>query len=168
MKQKALSTCLRDVRDPRRRQGRIYPLASILTMLTLAAMNGESTLRGMWQWAQQHWEQIRDKLELEWAEDPPEYGTLWNVVSRLELCQLEEALKQWVESSLGEAISVDGKSLRGSRRELPALGVVVAVGQGVRLVLAQAEVKGENVIEAAWRLIQGLPLEGRVVTLDAD
>jgi hypothetical protein len=39
-KRKALSMYLRDIRDPRRRQGRIYPLASILTMLTLAAVNG--------------------------------------------------------------------------------------------------------------------------------
>jgi hypothetical protein len=60
--------------------------------------------------------------------------------------------------------SVDAKSLRGSRRELPALSVVVAAGQKVQLVLAQEEVKGENAIEAALRLIQG---EGRVVTLDA-
>ena len=45
-----------------------------------------------------------------------------------------------VEDSLGEAISVDAKSRRGSRRELPALSVVVAAGQ---------EVKGEHVIEAA-------------------
>jgi hypothetical protein len=61
-KRKALSSYLRDIRDPRRRQGRIYPLASILTMLTLAAVNGESTLRGMWKWVEQHWEQIRDRL----------------------------------------------------------------------------------------------------------
>ena len=81
--------------------------------------------------------------------------------------QVEEAVRQWLKDSLGEAISVDAKSLRGSRRELPALSVVVAAGQKVQLVLAQEEVKGENVIEAALRLIQGLPLEGRVVTLDA-
>ena len=42
--------------------------------------------------------------------------------------------------------------------------MVVAAGQKVQLVLAQEEVKGENAIEAALRLIQG---EGRVVTLDA-
>ena len=47
---------------------------------------------------------------------------------------------------------------------MPALSVVVAAGQKVQLVLAQEEVKGENAIEAALRLIQG---EGRVVTLDA-
>jgi hypothetical protein len=72
-----------------------------------------------------------------------------------------------MKASLGEVISVDGKSLRGSRRELPALGVVVAVGQEIRVVLAQEEIKGENAIEATLRLIQGLPLEGWVVTLDA-
>ena len=31
-KRKALSMYLRDMRDPRRRQGRIYPLASILNV----------------------------------------------------------------------------------------------------------------------------------------
>ena len=31
-KRKALSMYLRDIRDPRRRQGRIYPLASILNV----------------------------------------------------------------------------------------------------------------------------------------
>jgi len=81
--------------------------------------------------------------------------------------QLEQALRQWMKDSLGEVISVDGKSLRGSRRELPALGVVVAVGQDIRVVLAQEEIKGENAIEATLRPIQGLPLEGRVITLDA-
>ena len=75
--------------------------------------------------------------------------------------QVEEAVRQWLKDSLGEAISVDAS---GSRRELPALSVVVAAGQKVQLVLAQEEVKGEHVIEAVLRLIQG---EGRVVTLDA-
>ena len=55
-------------------------------------------------------------------------------------------MRQWLKDSLGEAISVDAS---GSRRELPALSVVVAAGQKVQLVLAQEEVKGEHVIEAA-------------------
>jgi len=60
--------------------------------------------------------------------------------------QVEEAVRQWLKDSLGEAISVDAS---GSRRELPALSVVVAAGQKVQLVLAQEEVKGEHTIEAA-------------------
>jgi hypothetical protein len=72
-----------------------------------------------------------------------------------------------MKDSLGEVISVDGKSLRGSRRELPALGVVVAAGQEIRVALGQEEIKGENAIEATLRLIRGLLLEGQVITLDA-
>ena len=60
--------------------------------------------------------------------------------------QVEEAVRQWLKDGLGEAISVDAS---GSRRELPALSVVVAAGQKVQLVLAQQEVKGEHTIEAA-------------------
>ena len=46
--------------DPRRRQGRMYPLASILGLLVLAALNGERSLRGMWMWGCTHWPQIAD------------------------------------------------------------------------------------------------------------
>ena len=65
-------------------------------------------------YVEQHWEQIRDRLELEWAESPPQYGTLWNVMAGVELRQVEEAVRRWLKDSLGEAISVDAKSLRGS------------------------------------------------------
>ena len=76
-KRKALSMYLRDIRDPRRRQGRTYPLASILTMLTLAAVNGESTLRGIRRAALG-----TNPRPTQWAESPPQYGTLWNVMDR--------------------------------------------------------------------------------------
>lgn len=38
---------LRALPDPRRRQGRRYPLASVLGLLILAALHGETSLRGM-------------------------------------------------------------------------------------------------------------------------
>jgi hypothetical protein len=126
-KRKALSMYLRDIRDPRRRQGRTYPLASILTMLTLAAVNGAA----------------RDTPSSTGNESATDSvgrksSVVWDAMERVR--QVEEAVRQWLKDSLGEAISVDAKSLRGSRRELPALSVVVAAGQ---------EVKGEHVIEAA-------------------
>ena len=65
---------LRDIRDPRRRQGRTYPLASILTMLTLAAVNGAArdTPAALG----------TNPRPTEWAESPPQYGTLWNVYDK--------------------------------------------------------------------------------------
>ena len=56
-KGKGLNTYLQDIPDPRRRQGRIYPLVNILIMLILAAVNGKSSLRGMLVWAESHWKQ---------------------------------------------------------------------------------------------------------------
>ena len=92
-------------------------------MLTLAAVNGESTLRGIRRAALG-----TNPRPTQWAESPPRYGTLWNVMARVELRQVEEAVRQWLKDSLGEAMSVDAKSLRGSRRELPALSVVRSKG----------------------------------------
>jgi len=164
-----LIACLREIPDPRRRQGRIYPLAGILMMLILAAVNGESSLRGMLVWAQEHWKHICEGVGMEWLAGPPVYGTVWRVLALLDLAQLERALSRWVEGVGGGVISVDGKSLRGSRRrgELPALEVVVAAAQGVRLVLGCEGVAEGRVTEAALSLLRGLPLEGKVVSLDA-
>jgi len=39
-KRKALSMYLRDIRDPRRRQGRTYPLASILNVIGVTQLAG--------------------------------------------------------------------------------------------------------------------------------
>jgi hypothetical protein len=69
-----------------------------------------------------------------------------------------------------EAVDMDGKYLRGSKRrgsKLPALQVVIAAAQGIGVVLGQAGEAEVNSITAAVELLQRLPLAGKVVTLDA-
>ncbi len=168
-KGKGLSAYLQDIPDPRRRQGRIYPMVNILIMLMLAAVNGQRSLRGMLGWAEAHWRQISEELEMEWLAHPPVYGTLWRILALLDMAHVEQALSRWIQGIGGEAISVDEKSLRGSRRRdgLPALAVVVAAAHGMRIVLSRAGVEEGKVTEAALKLLQGRPLEGKVVTLDA-
>lgn len=168
---KSLRACLSTILDPRRRQGRIYPLDGVLILLILAAVNGESSLRGMWVWAQEHWLQIRAGLGERWElmPHPPQYGTLWRILALLPQGELEAALSQWVGGRRGDILSIDGKSLRGSKRRagLPALQVVVAAAQGIRLILREEGVEEGDVTQAALRLLEGMPLEGKVVTLDA-
>lgn len=44
----SLMARLKQVPDPRRREGKRYPLPGLLEMLTLAAIHGKGGLRGMW------------------------------------------------------------------------------------------------------------------------
>lgn len=43
---------LRKLPDPRGRQGRYYPLASLVGLLLLAALTGQSSLKGIVEWIQ--------------------------------------------------------------------------------------------------------------------
>jgi len=161
---------LAEVRDPRRGQGRVYPLAGLLGMLVLAAVNGEQSLRGMWLWARAHWEQIGPRLGLR-PERKPQYGTLWHVLSRVKVEEVEEALQQgWAAWGLQEKVlSVDGEVLRGSKRRPGQGGIemMVAALQETGAVIGDAVVGAKDPVEAALAILEGLPLEGRVVTVDA-
>ena len=49
---KSLWDVLRSIPDPRGRRGRRYPMATLLGLLFIAALAGETTLREMVQWIQ--------------------------------------------------------------------------------------------------------------------
>ncbi len=105
--------------DPRRRQGRMYPLASILGLLVLAALNGERSLRGMWMWGCTHWPQIADGLGFWDVARPPTLSTVWYVLTRLDLDALDAVVHEWATPWLQtepEGWSIDGKVVRGSKR----------------------------------------------------
>lgn len=164
---------LKQVTDPRRRQGKVYPLWSLLGMLILAALNGESSLRGMWLWSCNHWMLISRPLGFTGQRHPPSYGTVWNVVNRLDVTQVEAVVRAWGQvGQLGQAkvLSVDGKLLRGSRRTEPgqaALEVVTIVAQQLKQVVGQQPVDQAGYVRATLQLLQSVPLEGKLVTMDA-
>lgn len=170
-KGKGLLEYLREVPDPRRRQGRIYPLAGILVMLILAALQGESTLRGMWVWAKEREQELVDIEVLGfWGVGRiPTLSAIWYTLKGLDVQALEEVLGRWAaEWGYTKVIAVDGKVLRGSKRESgEALQVVTAVAQVVRVMLRQRGVSQGDMVHAAVALLEGLPLEGKVVSLDA-
>jgi hypothetical protein len=101
--------------DPRRKQGQRYSLRTLLGLLVLAALNGKSSLRGMWLWGCNHWTTICSDLEC--ASTPsPSYGTLWQVLTTLEGAALEACLGTWVQQVLGPAVpsvSADAKNDAG-------------------------------------------------------
>lgn len=162
---------LKTMPDPRSRKGRGYPLWGLLAMLLLGALHGERSLRGMWMWTVKHWSALFVRLGLLGNPHAPVYSTVWEVMSRLDAQGLEGIVTRWVASwAEVRGVSVDGKVLRGSaraREEQAALEVVTAAGQELRVVLGQSEVGAGGELEAAVQLICSLPLQGKVVTVDA-
>ena len=142
-------------------------------MLILGALHGEGSLRGMWMWGCKHWDSIRRPLGFVGNPDPPVYATVWYVVSALNGDALDETLQEWTASWSGErvrSLSIDGKVLRGSRRmnpEQPALQVLTAAGQELKVVLGQRGVCDSDLVAAAVELLKGMSLKGKLVTADA-
>ncbi len=68
-----------------------------------------------------------------------------------------------------KVLGVDGKVLRGSKRRPDQGGIemMVAALQETGAVIGDAVVGAKDPVEAALAILEGLPLEGRVVTVDA-
>ena len=156
--------------DPRRRQGRRYPLPALVGMLLLGAMHGETSLRGMWLWACARWEDLWAPLGFWTPQRPPTLTTVWGLLARLDAARLDAVLSAWSTGGPGaqdQHLSVDGKTLRGTRRaNQPAQGVVELVSHERTVVLRQQE-RGSDELTAALALLREVPLAGRGVTVDA-
>jgi hypothetical protein len=164
---------LQRVKDARRREGKIYPLGSMLGMLVLAALNGQKSLRAMWLWGAKRWGKISRPLGFTGQAHAPSYGAVWYALHQLDVEQLEQETRAWsgqVRGQEPEGWSIDGKVLRGSRREDPneaALQVVTMVAQTLKQVMGQQPVITGDQVAATLQLLKAVPLEGQLVTLDA-
>lgn len=159
---------LRQVPDPRSRRGRVYPLHGILAVLLLAAMHGETSLRGMWQWGKRRARRLvgYEPLGL-WGSGYPGLSTVWTVLQRLDAEALVAALRPFLPQE--EHVMIDGKVLRGSKRAAgeKALHVLTMAGQQLGVVCAQRRLEGEDELSAALAMLEEMPVEGKVVSVDA-
>lgn len=82
--------------------------------------------------------------------------------------ELSQALCLSEEKCEEAAYSADGKVLRGSRRATAAaLQVVTIAGHRYHEIWGQVEAQGGDCVAALIELLHTLPLEGRIVSLDA-
>jgi hypothetical protein len=163
-----LLSCLQRIPDPRSRHRREYPLYGLLAVLLLAAAHGENSLRGMWLWGKAHAQQLLDYKPLGlWGNARfPALGTFWYVLQKLEPGVLEQVLEGWLGQE--EAYAIDGKYLRGSKREgKEALQVVTLAGQRLGQVVRQQVVAQGDELQAALRMLDSVDLQGKIVSADA-
>jgi hypothetical protein len=168
---------LATVPDCRRPQGTRHPLRAILGLAVAATLCGYRSYAAMAHWGRLYGGDLTRALGFT-RPQTPSVGTFHAVFRHLDREAFEAVLTCWVEQCLAalppgqgklEPLALDGKSLRGSRKQ-GAINVhlLSVLSQRLGLTLAQQAVDDKtNEIPAAQALLAGLVLEGRVLTMDA-
>jgi hypothetical protein len=160
-----------EIPDRRGAKGRQYPLRSVLTLALAAMLAGANDLRAIFRWGRRL---PPEALYLLGIERAPCHATYHYFFKVLDAAAAERALGRWARGSepLGH-VAIDGKRLRGSAAAghdgSEGVHLVSAFASGLGAVIGQLQVPPEeNEITAALALIKGLPLDGAVVTGDAE
>lgn len=166
----ALTDVLADIPDPRSRHGRRHPLPALLALVTLGLLLGHQGPEAIAQMGRDFGLPLAHALGF--RRKTPSKSTLSRFLRALDAQAVEAALSRWVASRLpagAAALSLDGKTLRGSRDgAVPGQHLVSAYAPHAQAVLAQVRVDAKtNEHKAALRLLGILPLAGRVVVGDA-
>jgi hypothetical protein len=165
------------IRDPRAPSGRRHPLIAILAMAAAAVLTGARSFAAIAEWAADAPQPVRAALGAR-REAPdhrvvPSEATIRRSLSRLDAEVLARVIGAWLADhgrpdQRRRAITVDGKTLRGPRRDGRQVHLLSAVEPASRVVLAQHRVDGApGEVPGFQPLLAGLELTGAVVTADA-
>ena len=167
----ALTEVLGDIPDPRSCHGRIHPLPAVLALVVLGLLLGRTSLSGIARLGRLFGAPLAHALGFRRGKTPTK-AMLSELLRALDPTALEAALTHWIRSRLQqepEHISLDGKTLKGSRDGLvPGHHLVAAYAPQVEAVLAQLRVDAKtNEHKAALQLLGLIPLlwDYRVVIL---
>lgn len=173
----SLMEALAAVEDPRKRRGKRHPLPAILALAVAATLCGAESYQAIADWGRNHGREMAHALGFT-RDKTPCAATFCNLFRALDRAGFEQALSRWVEQVLQalpppkgalEGIAIDGKTLRGSQRQGAVdVHLLSALSHRLGLTLCQQAVPEKtNEIGALPKMLEGLLLKGRVVTVDA-
>ncbi len=168
---RSLIEVLGSVPDPRSAHGLRHPLGAVLALAVCAMLCGARSLYAISQWGRDQGGDMAHALGFT-RERTPCVSTLHEVFSRLDRESFELALGGWLQEGglkAGEAVAVDGKTLRGIHGEqLPGVHLVAAYAHQSGIVVGQQAVgEKQNELGALPGLLDQLDLRGLVITGDA-
>ena len=169
----SLLTHFASLEDPRTAYLVEHPLLDIVALTICAVICGAETWEAIEAYGQSKSAWLKTFLGL--PHGIPSHDTIARVFALQEPTQLQDCFVSWVKSlaelSLGEVVSLDGKSARHSydkHRGKGAIHMVSAWAGENQLVLGQVKVADKsNEITAIPKLLNILDVSGCMVTIDA-
>lgn len=169
----SLLTHFEPLEDPRTAYLVEHPLLDIMALTICAVICGAESWKDIEAYGYSKSEWLKTFLSL--PNGIPSHDTIARVFALLEPTQLQRCFVSWVKSiaelSLGEVVSLDGKSARRSYDKGAGKGAIHMVSAWAsenQLVLGQVKVDGKsNEITAIPKLLSILEVSGCIVTIDA-
>ena len=173
--------------DPRKRKGKRYELAVLLTLLVLAKLAGETTLSGATHWVRLRGDWLAERLDLKRTNMPCQntYRSLLALLDAQEVSQILAAFFTRWESQrrcgdepsrllLQEGrkdkahVAIDGKTIRATTSTEEKVHLLSFYEVHTGLVLTQCQVgEKQNEISALKPLLTPPLVTGRILTVDA-
>jgi len=166
---RTLWDALGEIEDGRGRKGRQYQLRSVLDIAMAAMLAGTNDLRAIYRWGRRLRPEALPLFDITNGKAPC-HSTYHYLFQSLDADALSRVLGAYVlDGAAPGHIAVDGKTLKGSRRlDDKAIHVLSAFSTDLGAVIGDLVVEPDkNEISAALVLLNGLPLDGAIITGDA-
>jgi hypothetical protein len=169
MDDRGLWEVLSEIPDRRGRKGRQYPLSSLLGISLAAMLAGANDLRAIFRWGRRLRPEALAVFGIKHGKAPC-HATYHYFFASLDGDAVARRLGRGaLDEERPGHIAIDGKTLRGSRRDGErGLHVLSAYAADLSAVIGDLVVEPDaNEITTAVALLKSLPLEGAVITGDA-
>jgi predicted transposase YbfD/YdcC len=172
----SLYAMLEGIPDKRQSQGKRHPLAAMLSLACVGLLCGRQTILGISEWVSDYGKAYLKRFGFTYRE-PPGQATWYRVLGGIDWEELEtracawaqEVLKVLTDEKALRGIAIDGKTLRGSRKQgAKNVHLLSAVRHDLAVTLIQIAVDDKtNEIPTVSELLSRLVIEGHVLTMDA-
>ena len=159
--------------DVRQRHKVKYNLLETVLLTICAVIAGIDSWRQIADFCQKKIGFFRGKFGLGLSGGVPSHDTLRTIFGSIIQAEFEKCFVAWVRAAVnltkGDVVTIDGKTLRGSRKgDCPPLHLVSAGANKSRMVLGQLQTDGKsNEATSIPDLLKVLELTGCIITIDA-
>jgi len=171
MERVSLREELKKIRDFRRGQGRMHSIDVVLMIAILGTMSDYLGYRALGDFVKKHQKELIKYLKPR-NDKLPSFLTIRRVLINLDIKEFKKAIENWVlnyfEKENEKWISVDGKSINGSKEDEELVHMVTFFASKSKKALISNKVDNKsNEIPKVQEMLREFPLKEMIITLDA-